>query len=90
MANRWQHLVGRTRAAGLTVRTALAQQAWLHLNGQPQRVAIDGVGVVLYRDEGRVIAVGEHCPHLGAPMSDGWIDRGRIRNGLVEVHGVAK
>jgi nitrite reductase/ring-hydroxylating ferredoxin subunit/uncharacterized membrane protein len=92
------------------------------LDGQPQRVAVDGVGVVLYRDEGRVIAVGEHCPHLGAPMSDGWIDRGRIvcpwhgsrfacmsgdvlrgpataalphypvriRNGLVEVHGVAK
>jgi len=25
-----------------------------------------------------VLAVGERCPHLGAPMSDGWIDRGRI------------
>ncbi|BCZ20725.1 Rieske 2Fe-2S domain-containing protein [Mycobacterium senriense] len=92
------------------------------LDGRPQRVAVDGVGVVLYRTDGRVIAVGEHCPHLGAPMSDGWIDRGRIvcpwhgsrfacgsgdvlrgpataplpsypvriRDGLVEVHGVAK
>lgn len=48
------------------------------LDGHPQRVAVDGVAVVLYRDDGQVIAVGEHCPHLGAPMSDGWIDRGRI------------
>ena len=41
-------------------------------------VAVNGIGVVLYRTDGQVIAVGEHCPHLGAPMSDGWIDRGRI------------
>ncbi|OBH44826.1 (2Fe-2S)-binding protein [Mycobacterium mantenii] len=92
------------------------------LDGQPQRVTADGIGVVLYRHDGRVIAVGEHCPHLGAPMRDGWIDRGRIvcpwhgsrfacgsgevlrgpataaltnypvriRDGLVEVHGVTK
>ncbi|WP_419538317.1 Rieske (2Fe-2S) protein [Mycobacterium colombiense] len=46
--------------------------------GVPQRVAVDGVGVVLYRHDGRLIAVGEHCPHLGAPMTDGWIDRGPI------------
>lgn len=92
------------------------------LDGQPQRVAVDGVGVVLYRNDGQVVAVGEYCPHLGAPMSDGWIDRGRIvcpwhgsrfacqsgevlrgpataalphypvriRDGLVEVHGMTK
>jgi nitrite reductase/ring-hydroxylating ferredoxin subunit/uncharacterized membrane protein len=92
------------------------------LDGQPRRVEVDGVGVVLYRDDGQVIAAGEYCPHLGAPMSDGWIDRGRIvcpwhgsrfecgsgevlrgpataglpsypvriRDGLVEVRGLAK
>jgi nitrite reductase/ring-hydroxylating ferredoxin subunit/uncharacterized membrane protein len=48
------------------------------LDGRPQRVEVAGVGVVLYRNEDHVLAVGEHCPHLGAPMSDGWIDRGRI------------
>ncbi|WP_082951825.1 Rieske 2Fe-2S domain-containing protein [Mycobacterium sp. 852002-51057_SCH5723018] len=48
------------------------------LDGQPQRVDVEGVGVVLYRSDGRVLAVGERCPHLGAPMDDGWIDRGRI------------
>ena len=48
------------------------------LDGHPQRVEIDGVGVVLHRDGDNVLAVGEYCPHLGAPMSDGWVDRGRV------------
>jgi nitrite reductase/ring-hydroxylating ferredoxin subunit/uncharacterized membrane protein len=48
------------------------------LNSQPQRVEIDGVGVVLHRDGDNVLAVGEYCPHLAAPMSDGWVDRGRV------------
>jgi nitrite reductase/ring-hydroxylating ferredoxin subunit len=48
------------------------------LNGEPQRVEIDGVGMVLHRDGEVVLAVGERCPHLGAPMVDGWVDRGRI------------
>ncbi len=48
------------------------------LDGQPQRVEVNGVGVVLYRSDDRVLAVGALCPHLGAPMDDGWIDRGRI------------
>lgn len=48
------------------------------LNGEPQRVEIDGVGVVLHRDGDDVLAVGEYCPHLAAPMVDGWVDRGRV------------
>jgi nitrite reductase/ring-hydroxylating ferredoxin subunit/uncharacterized membrane protein len=48
------------------------------LDGRPQRVEVGGIGVVLYRNDGQVLAVGEHCPHLGAPMDDGWIDRDRI------------
>jgi nitrite reductase/ring-hydroxylating ferredoxin subunit/uncharacterized membrane protein len=48
------------------------------LDGQPQRVEIDGVGVVVHRDGDNILAVGEYCPHLGAPMSDGWVDRGRV------------
>jgi nitrite reductase/ring-hydroxylating ferredoxin subunit len=48
-------------------------------DGKPQRVEVDGVGVVLCRfSDGRVSAFGEFCPHLAAPMSDGWIDRGSI------------
>jgi nitrite reductase/ring-hydroxylating ferredoxin subunit/uncharacterized membrane protein len=48
------------------------------LNGHPQRVEVDGIGVVLHQDGGDVLAVGEYCPHLGAPMSDGWVDRGKV------------
>lgn len=48
------------------------------LNGSPRRVEVDGVGMVLHRDGDVVLAVGERCPHLGAPMSDGWVDRGRV------------
>src|SRR6185312_8716202 len=49
-------------------------------NGKPQRVDVDGVGVVLCRtgNNGEVAAFGEFCPHLAAPMSDGWVDRGRL------------
>ena len=48
------------------------------LNGQPRRAEIDRVGVVLHRDGDTVLAVGEYCPHLAAPMADGWVDRGRV------------
>jgi nitrite reductase/ring-hydroxylating ferredoxin subunit len=47
-------------------------------NGKPQRVDVDGVGVVVCHDGDSVAAVGEFCPHLAAPMADGWLDRGRI------------
>ena len=48
------------------------------LNGRPERVEVAGVGVVLYRSGDDVLAVGEHCPHLAAPMVDGWLDRDQI------------
>jgi nitrite reductase/ring-hydroxylating ferredoxin subunit/uncharacterized membrane protein len=48
------------------------------LNGKPRRVEVGGIGLVLHRDGDGVLAVGERCPHLGAPMADGWVDRGRV------------
>ncbi|MGX9670746.1 Rieske 2Fe-2S domain-containing protein [Mycobacterium sp. HM-7] len=48
------------------------------LDGQARHLEVDGVGIVLYRTDAQVIAAGEHCPHMGAPMDDGWIDRDRI------------
>jgi nitrite reductase/ring-hydroxylating ferredoxin subunit/uncharacterized membrane protein len=49
------------------------------LNGKPVRVEVDGVGLVVCQTEpGRVSAFGEFCPHLAAPMVDGWVDRGRL------------
>ena len=46
------------------------------LDRRPHRVAVNGVGVVLYRTDGQVIAVGEHCPHLGAHLGHGGTVRG--------------
>jgi nitrite reductase/ring-hydroxylating ferredoxin subunit/uncharacterized membrane protein len=49
------------------------------LNGKPVRVEVDGVGLVVCQTKpGEVAAFGEFCPHLAAPMADGWIDRGRL------------
>ncbi|KKC04302.1 Rieske 2Fe-2S domain-containing protein [Mycobacterium nebraskense] len=49
------------------------------LNGKPVRVEVDGVGLVVCQTKpGEVAAFGELCPHLAAPMSDGWVDRGRL------------
>ncbi|EUA09585.1 rieske domain protein [Mycobacterium kansasii 732] len=49
------------------------------LNGKPVRVEVDGVGLVVCQTKpGEVSAFGEFCPHLAAPMADGWIDRGRL------------
>ncbi|MCB9441970.1 MAG: Rieske 2Fe-2S domain-containing protein [Mycolicibacterium sp.] len=47
-------------------------------DGKLHRVVVDGVGVVLARADRNVAAVGEFCPHLAAPMVDGWVDRGNI------------
>jgi uncharacterized membrane protein len=44
----------------------------------PQRVEAAGGALVLLRHGEQIVAVGEHCPHMGAPMADGWIDRGRV------------
>jgi nitrite reductase/ring-hydroxylating ferredoxin subunit len=47
-------------------------------NGKLRRVDVDGLGVVVCRAGDSVAAIGEYCPHLAAPMADGWLDRGRI------------
>jgi nitrite reductase/ring-hydroxylating ferredoxin subunit len=49
------------------------------VNGKPVRVEVDGVGLVVCQTKpGEVSAFGEFCPHLAAPMADGWVDRGRV------------
>ncbi|MGD1253912.1 Rieske 2Fe-2S domain-containing protein [Mycobacterium seoulense] len=49
------------------------------LNGKPVRVEVDGVGLVVCQtNPGEVAAFGELCPHLAAPMADGWVERGRL------------
>lgn len=47
-------------------------------DGKPTRIEVEGVALVLCRDGQAVSALGGYCPHLAAPMEDGWLDRGRI------------
>ncbi len=67
--------------SGCAPRTGLRYWQWSRLkDGKPQRVEVDGLGLVVCRtgNNGDVAAFGEFCPHLAAPMSDGWVDRGRL------------
>lgn len=41
--------------------------------GIPTLVQTGRAGAVLLRHRGQVVALGQHCPHLGASMADGWI-----------------
>ena len=46
--------------------------------GRPRQVVTDSVGMVLVRSGTQIHALGERCPHLGAPMVDGWLYRGDL------------
>lgn len=42
--------------------------------GQPRRVEVDGKGVLLYRHEGEIFAIGAVCSHAGGPLEEGSFD----------------
>ncbi|KLO27882.1 (2Fe-2S)-binding protein [Mycolicibacter heraklionensis] len=58
--------------------TPVLPEAELPAGKKLKRVEVDGVGVVLCRDGDNVSAFAGLCPHLAAPMEDGWLDRGRV------------
>lgn len=58
--------------------TPVLPEAELPADQKLKRVEVDGVGVVVCRDGEKVSAFAGLCPHLAAPMEDGWLDRGRV------------
>lgn len=44
----------------------------------PKRVELNGVGVVLLRQDGTIYALGDVCSHLGGPLSEGSVDGASI------------
>lgn len=38
------------------------------------RVTVEGRNIALFRDGDQVYAVGDSCPHMGASLSEGFID----------------
>ncbi|MGY1710912.1 Rieske 2Fe-2S domain-containing protein [Geodermatophilus sp. SYSU D00758] len=57
--------------------TAVADESDL-LEGEAVGAEVDGRPLVLVRREGSVRAVGGRCPHLGAPLGEGWLHRGEL------------
>lgn len=47
-------------------------------DGQPLEVDADGAPVVLVSSQGTVYALGARCPHLAAPLGEGWLYRGEL------------
>ena len=45
----------------------------------PKRAEVDGVPLVLVRQEGRVYALAETCAHLGGPLAEGTLEGASIR-----------
>lgn len=47
--------------------------------GRSRAVFVAGTKVAVFRQGGRLFAVGDRCPHMGASLSEGQLGRGFIR-----------
>ena len=47
-------------------------------DGEMMKVTVGETGVLLVRLEGRVYALGDKCPHHGAPLEEGTLCGGRL------------
>src|SRR5687768_18005561 len=50
-------------------------------------VKADGIGIALFRWEGRIHAIEDLCPHLGFPLSEGIVQQDRKSTRLNSSHG---
>jgi nitrite reductase/ring-hydroxylating ferredoxin subunit/uncharacterized membrane protein len=57
--------------------TAVAEDAELQ-EGQPRKVEVDGVPLMLVRDGGEIRCLAQRCAHRGGPLSDGEISDGCV------------
>ncbi len=76
----YKHKVGVSHAEsfdGPEDWTAVLEDARLTAR-KPRRVELDGKGIMLFRQRGRVYAIGSVCSHAGGPL-----EKGKIRNGCV-------
>lgn len=46
--------------------------------GRGRRVRVEGVDVAVFRVDGRLFAIADGCPHMGASLADGVVVRGRV------------
>ena len=48
------------------------------VDGQPQRVEVDGIPLLVVRDGGQVRVLADRCSHRGGPLSEGEIEDGCV------------
>lgn len=70
--------VDHSQAPGATRDWVDALAADALREGQPRRVEVDGVRVLLVRQGGRVYALDEVCSHMGGPLAEGRVEDGAI------------
>ena len=46
---------------------------------EPHRVEVDGAGVLVVKQHGKIYAIGEKCAHFGGPLAAGQLEDGTIR-----------
>jgi nitrite reductase/ring-hydroxylating ferredoxin subunit/uncharacterized membrane protein len=46
--------------------------------GEPHRAEVNGIGVLVVRQHGKIYALGEKCAHLGGPLSEGKLEGNTI------------
>jgi nitrite reductase (NADH) small subunit/3-phenylpropionate/trans-cinnamate dioxygenase ferredoxin subunit len=46
--------------------------------GRGRRVSVEGRAVAVFLRKGRLHAVGDRCPHMGASLSEGRLEEGRV------------
>jgi nitrite reductase/ring-hydroxylating ferredoxin subunit/uncharacterized membrane protein len=77
----YEQRIGVSRVAGVSLPQDFVPvlPAAQLLDGEPRRVEVDGVPVVLVRRGSRVDALVETCSHMGGPLAEGRLEDGSIR-----------
>ncbi len=46
--------------------------------GEGRTYSVDGKLIALFNVEGQFLAVNDLCPHMGASLSEGWVENGAV------------
>jgi len=47
-------------------------------SGEGRAFPVDGKMIAIFNDEGNFLAIDDFCPHMGASLADGWIEKGCV------------
>ena len=47
-------------------------------NGQGRAFPVDGKMIAIFNDGGSFFAIDDFCPHMGASLADGWLEKGCV------------